>query len=86
MKNLLVETSGMLPKRFFARNSDMLLVLTEGLCRASMFASLNEQGMVMEGERIRIASEERFTSNSHSFDGSILGETSLEGCESFSCP
>jgi hypothetical protein len=30
----------------------MTLVLTVGLCRASMFIPLNEQGMVMEGERI----------------------------------
>ena len=52
LKSLLVGTSGMLPKRFFARNSDMILVPTVGLCRASMFVSLNEQGMVMEGERI----------------------------------
>ena len=64
----------------------MMLIPTMGLCRASMFVPLNEQGMIMEGERIRIASEERFTSNNHSFDGSILGETSLEGHESFSCP
>jgi hypothetical protein len=53
---------------------------------ASMFVSLNEQGMVVEGERIRIASEERFTFNNHSFDGSILGETSLEGHVSLLCP
>ena len=64
----------------------MILVLTMGLCRASMFVLLNEQGMVMEGERIRIALEERFTSNNHSFDGSILGETSSEEHVSFSCP
>ena len=51
-----------------------------------MFLPLNEQGMVMEGERIRIALEERFTSNNHSFDGSILGKTSLEGCVSVLCP
>jgi hypothetical protein len=51
-----------------------------------MFVPLNEQGMVVEGERIRIALEERFTSNNHSFDGSILEETSLEGRVSFSCP
>ena len=70
LKSLLVGISGMLPKRFFARNSDMMLVPTVGLCRASMFLPLNEQGMVMEGERIRIALEERFTSNNHSFDGS----------------
>jgi hypothetical protein len=42
-----------------------------GLCRASMFVPLNEQGMVMECERIRIASEERFTSIIHSFDGTL---------------
>ena len=52
LKNLLVRTSGMLPKRFFARNSDMILVLTMELCRASMFVPLNEQGMVVEGKRI----------------------------------
>ena len=52
LKSLLVGASGMLPKRFFARNSDVILVLTVGLCRASMFVPLNEQGMVMEGERI----------------------------------
>ena len=52
LKTLLVGTSGMLPKRFFARNSDMILVPTVGLCRASMLVPLNEQGMVVEGERI----------------------------------
>ena len=41
-----------LPKRFSARNSDMILVPTVGLCRASIFVPLNEQGMVVEGERI----------------------------------
>jgi hypothetical protein len=30
----------------------MILVPTMGLCRASMFVPLNEQGMVVEGERI----------------------------------
>ena len=70
LKSLLVGISGMLPKRFFARHSDMMLVLTVGLCRASMFVPLNEQGMVVEGESIQIALEERFTSNNHSFDGS----------------
>ena len=64
----------------------MILVPTVGLCRASMFVPLNEQGMVVEGESIQIALEERFTSNNHSFDGSTLGETSLERRESFSCP
>ena len=64
----------------------MILVWTVGLYRASMFVPLNAQGMVMEGERIQIASEEHFTSNNHYFDGSILGETSLEGRVSFSCP
>ena len=49
LKSLLVGTSGMLPKRFFARNSNMMLVLTMGLCRASMFFPLNEQGMAVEG-------------------------------------
>ena len=52
LKSLSVETSGMLPMRFFARNSDMILVSTVGLCRASMFALLNEQGIVVEDERI----------------------------------
>ena len=52
MKSLLVETSGMLPKRFLARNSDMMLVLIVGLYRASMIVPLNEQGMVVEGEGI----------------------------------
>ena len=51
-KSLLVDTSGKFPKRFFARNFDMILVPTVGLCRVSMFVSLNEQGMVVEGERI----------------------------------
>ena len=86
LKSLLVGISDMLPKRFYARNSDMLLVPTVGMCRASMFVPLNEQGMVVEGERIQIASEERFTSNNHSFDGSILRVTSSEGRVSFSCP
>ena len=52
LKSLLVGTSGMLPKRFFTRDSDMILVSTVGLCRASMFLPLNEQGMVVEGEII----------------------------------
>ena len=52
LKSLLVKTSVMLPKRIFARNSYMMQVLTVGLCRASMFVPLNEQGMAMEGERI----------------------------------
>ena len=52
LKSLLVGTSGMLPKRFFARNSDIMLVPTVGLCWASMFVPLNEQGMAVEGERI----------------------------------
>jgi hypothetical protein len=42
----------MLPKRFFARNSDMIIVLTVGLSRASKFVPLNEQSMVVGGERI----------------------------------
>ena len=52
LKSLLVRTSDMLSKRFFARNSDTILVSTVGLYRASMFVPLNEQGMVVEGERI----------------------------------
>jgi hypothetical protein len=52
LKSFSVGTIGMLPKRFFARNSDMILVPTVGLCMTSMFVPLNEQGMVMEGERI----------------------------------
>jgi len=52
LKSLFVGTSGMLPKRFFARNSDMILVLIVGLCRASMFVPHNEQGMAMDDERI----------------------------------
>ena len=75
LKSLLVETSGMLPKRVFARNSNMILVSTVGLCKASTIVPLNEQSMVVEGERIQIASEERFTFINHSFGG-ILGETS----------
>ena len=67
----------MFPKRFFARNSDMMLVSTVGLYRASTLVPLNEQGMAVEGERIRIASEECFTSINHSLDGSTLGETSF---------
>ena len=77
LKSLLVGTSSMLPKSVFTRNSDMILVSTVELCRASMTVPLNEQGMVVEGERIRIALEERFTSNNHSFGGSTLGEASL---------
>jgi hypothetical protein len=63
----------------------MILVLTRGLCRASMCVPLNEQGMVVEGERIRIALEECHTSINHSFDGSTLGEASSGGCVSFLC-
>ena len=74
LKSLLVGISGMLPKRFFARNSDMMLVPIVGLYRASTTIPLNEQGMAVEGERIRIASEECFTSINHSFDGSTLGK------------
>ena len=76
----------MLPKRFFTRNSDMILVPTMGLYMVSMLVLLNEQGMVVEGERIRIDLEERFTSNNHYIDGSILRETCSEECISFSCP
>ena len=86
LKSLLVETSGIVPKRVSTRNSDMILVSTMGLCRASIAIPLNEQGMLMECERIQIASKERFTSINHSFDGFILGESSLEGSVSFSCP
>jgi hypothetical protein len=42
-----------------------------------MFVPLNKQGMVMEGDGIRTASKECFTSINHSFDGSNLGETSF---------
>ena len=63
----------------------MILVPTVGLCRAPMKVSLNEQDMVVEGERIRIASEKRFTSINHSFDGFALGEASLEGSVGFLC-
>ena len=52
LKSLLVETSGMLPERVSAKNSDMIFVLTVGMCRASMTVPLNEQGMIVEGERI----------------------------------
>ena len=52
LNSLLVGASGMLFKRFFARNSGMILVPTVGLCRAFMFVPLNEQGMVIEGDRI----------------------------------
>ena len=52
LKILLVKTSGILLKRVSARNPDMILVSTVGLCRASMIVPLNEQGMVVEGERI----------------------------------
>jgi hypothetical protein len=52
LKSLLARTSDMLPKRFFPRNSNMILVLTMGLCKASMLVPLNEQYIVMEGERI----------------------------------
>ena len=76
LKSLLVRTSDMSPNWFFVRNSNMMLVPTMGLCRASKFVLLNEQGMVVEGERIQIALEECFTSISYSFDGSTLGETS----------
>ena len=39
-------------ERFFTKNFNMLLVSTVGLCWAFLFVPLNEQGMVMEGERI----------------------------------
>ena len=76
----------MLPKRFFARNFDMMLVPTVGLYRASTTVPLNEQGTAVEGERIRIALEECFTSINHSFDGFTMGESFSEGNVSFSCP
>jgi hypothetical protein len=50
-----------------------------------MFVPLNEQCMAMEGERNRIAMEERFTFINHSFDGSTLGEACSGGCVSFWC-
>ena len=52
LKSLLVGISDMLPKRFFARNSDIMLFPTVGFYRDSTTIPLNEQGMVMEGERI----------------------------------
>jgi len=52
LKSLLVETSGILDKRVSARNSDMILVLAVGLCRASTTVPFNEQGKVVEGKRI----------------------------------
>ena len=76
LKSLLVETSGVFPKRVSARYSDMILVSTVGLCRASTTVPLDEQGMVVAGERIQIASEEHFTSINHSFNGSIVGKAS----------
>jgi hypothetical protein len=85
LKSFLVETRGMFTQEVFTRNSDMILVLTVRLCRASMFVPLNEQAMIVEGKRIRIALEERFTFINHSFDGSTLGEASLGGCVSFLC-
>ena len=54
LKSLLVGTSGMLPKRFFARNSHMILVPTMGLCRASMFVPLNEQDMDVKGNESKL--------------------------------
>ena len=52
LKSLLVETSSMLPKRVSTRNSNMILVLAVGLCRASITVPLNEQGIAVEGQRI----------------------------------
>jgi hypothetical protein len=66
LKSLLVETYDMSPKRFFTRNSDMMLALTVGLYWASTSVPLSEQRMVVEGERTQIALEERFTSINHS--------------------
>jgi hypothetical protein len=43
LKSLLVETSGMLPKRFFARNSDMIFISTMGLYMTSMIAPLTNK-------------------------------------------
>ena len=54
---------GLLKSLLVTRNSDMMLLLTVGLYRASMFVPLNEQGMVVEGERIRIALEELLGTN-----------------------
>ena len=79
LKSLFVETSGTVPKRVSARNSDMIFVSTVGLCKASTTVPLNEQVMAEEGERIRIASEERFTSINHSFDGFFLGDATSGG-------
>ena len=45
LKSLLVASSGLVPKIFFARNFDMMLVPIVGLCRASMVIPLNEQGI-----------------------------------------
>ena len=61
----------------------MILVPTMGLCRAPMFVPLNEQGMVMEDERIQIALEECFTSINHSFDRFTLGKLPREDVYSF---
>jgi hypothetical protein len=51
----------------------MILASTVGLWRASTTVPLNEQGMVVEGERIQIALEKHFTSINHCFDGFTLG-------------
>ena len=83
LKTLLVETSGILPRRISTKNLDMILVSTVGLCRASITVPLNEQGMVVEDERIQIASEERFTSINHSFDGFTLGKLPREDVYGF---
>ena len=69
----------MFSKSVSARNSDMILVSTVGLCKASTTVPLNEQSVVVEGERIRIASEERFTSINHCFDDSTLGDATSGG-------
>jgi hypothetical protein len=52
LKSLLVETNSIVPNMASARNSNMMLISTVGLCRASTTIPLNEQGMVVEGERI----------------------------------
>jgi hypothetical protein len=42
LKSFVAGTSDMLPKKNFARNSNIILVLTVGLCRASTLVPLNE--------------------------------------------
>ena len=55
-----------LPKRVYAKCHGKTLTSMMGLMWASMVVLLIEQGVIVEGEVIQIASEKRFSPSDHS--------------------